>query len=580
MAGRLAENIFLALPALRDAGATAYGLRLDRERYGAHYRRTLERIAERDTWTGGRMEEYQAHRLREIVERAYRHVPYYQSLFRRLGPTPADFASAADLQKLPVLEKEALRAAPEQFLDERLDPSRLIMETTSGTTGIPTRIFLTPQARQEHYAFFEARCRRVAGLRYGEDPFVTFGVKRVVPVERTRPPFWCYNYAAQQLYMSVFHLAERHLASYCGELRRRPYRAMVGYGSAMATLARYMLDHGICDLRIPLAITSGEMLLPAQREAIERAFACRVFDQYGCTELAFFASEGRCGRMHLSPDYGVFEIVDERGNALPPGRTGSVLGTSLINDAQILLRLRVGDMASLDAVPCACGSPLPVIGAVAGRRMNCIVLPDGHLLHRIGKVAAGVPAVKQYQIVQEAIGVFTVYVVAGPEFGGAEAAEVARNVSASVGRAEIRVEVVDRIQRGPGGKCATVVSRVAAPAVPRASQETEPAPDITVVVESRRGAKSFVCARRATVAEVLGAVARDFGMAHGDRLLLVPAASPGTALLAERTLDSYGIGDGTLLVLTAVGGAASPAGYRPGAPGGPTDDTPIPGEAE
>ncbi len=575
MPNRLAERVFFALPALRNVWATAYGVMLDHERYGDEYRSALDRIRQRETWSSGRMLEYQGRRLGEIVGIAFRHVPYYREMFRKLGLSPDDFAGAPDLTKLPILEKEAVRADPERFLDERLDRSRLTVETTSGTTGTSTRIFLTPRALQEHYAFFEARCRRVAGLRYGEDPHVTFGARRVVPVDRDRPPFWCYNYAGKQLYMSVFHLADPHLAYYCDELRRRPYRALVGYASAMAALARYILQENIRDIRIPLAITSGESLLASHREDIERAFGSRVFDQYGCTELAFFGAERPCGRMHLSPDYSVLEIVDDDGAPVPPGRNGHVLGTSLINDAQILLRYRVGDMASLAAGGCGCGSPLPVLESIEGRSMNAIILPDGHRLYRIGDVASRIGRVKQYQVVQEAVGLFTIYVVAAKGFGKADAGQMAENLAASIGPARILVEVVDRIVRGPAGKSATVVSRVAAPEIASGCIEANPPAEITVAVHCGLGTRSLRCARQARVEEVIASAAQDFGMSHGDRLLLVSAASPGAALEPERTLDSYGIANGMTLVLMAVGASGRPAGYRPGNHSNSTaDDTP------
>src|SRR5215469_6885096 len=102
MPSRLAEKLFLALPAFRDVGATAYGLMLDRERYGADYREALNRILERDVWTSARMLDYQSRRLREIVEIAFRHVPYYREVFRSRGLSLDDFTSARDLQKLPI----------------------------------------------------------------------------------------------------------------------------------------------------------------------------------------------------------------------------------------------------------------------------------------------------------------------------------------------------------------------------------------------------------------------------------------------------------------------------------------------
>jgi phenylacetate-coenzyme A ligase PaaK-like adenylate-forming protein len=300
----LAQKVYLALPGLRNGAATVKGLLVNRERYGNRYKEALGRIEARAGWTAANMLDYQAARLRDLVGIAARHVPYYRELFRQHGLSPNDIRCPEDLRKLPILEKDPVRADPLRFVDERLNSRRLLTDTTTGTTGTPIRVLMTPAVLQEHYAFFEVRCRRPTGFRYGLDPFITFGVRRVVAAHRTVPPFWCYNYSARQLYMSVYHLAPGYLRHYCIELKRRPYQLVMGYPSAIAALARYVVQEGIAGVRIPLAITSGETLHPAQRRLIEQAFHGRVIDQYGCAELSVLAVEGLCGALHLSPDYG------------------------------------------------------------------------------------------------------------------------------------------------------------------------------------------------------------------------------------------------------------------------------------
>ena len=55
------------------------------------------------------------------------------------------------------------------------------------------------------------------------------------------------------------------------------------------------------------------MLLPHQRESIEQAFACPVFDYYGLAERAVFASECEQHRgLHLNADFGLCELLDEQ----------------------------------------------------------------------------------------------------------------------------------------------------------------------------------------------------------------------------------------------------------------------------
>jgi phenylacetate-CoA ligase len=222
------------------------------------------------------------------------------------------------------------------------------------------------------------------------------------------------------------------------------------------------MEEGIDWIRIPLAITSGETLHPEQRRDIEQTLGCHVFDQYGCAELCVLAAEGRCGSLHLSPDYGITEVVDDRGEPVADGMPGHVICTGLVNSAQILLRYRIGDTGALAAHPCGCGSGLPVLQGLEGRSANAILLPDGRKLYRMAAVAGEIPTIRAYQIVQEAVGRFTLYVVPAEGFRSADGARAARNLALSVGPAAIRVECVSDISRGKGGKFATVVSRVTA----------------------------------------------------------------------------------------------------------------------
>ena len=90
-------------------------------------------------------------------------------------------------------------------------------------------------------------------------------------------------------------------------------------------------------MRPRLIFTSGELLDPATRRAIEDGFGAPVFDIYGCTELKEIAWEcpAHAG-LHLNADWILLEVD-------PPGSAGKILVTPLYSRAMPLLRYEVGD---------------------------------------------------------------------------------------------------------------------------------------------------------------------------------------------------------------------------------------------
>ncbi len=88
------------------------------------------------------IERAQRRQLRATVAHAHEHVPYYRETMRRLGLGPADFETANDLAKLPLIEREQLQRDPEYFVS-RAEPLAKYSELhTSGSTGEPIAFFL------------------------------------------------------------------------------------------------------------------------------------------------------------------------------------------------------------------------------------------------------------------------------------------------------------------------------------------------------------------------------------------------------------------------------------------------------
>jgi phenylacetate-CoA ligase len=258
--------------------------------------------------------------------------------------------------------------------------------------------------------------------------------------------------------MSVFHLSPVYLSHYCQEIKKRPYHAIMGYPSALQALAQYILDTGENGFQFRTAVTSGEVLHSHQRRVIEQALGCQVFDQYGCTEICVFAAQCQEGSMHISPDYGVLEVVDNGGKPVPVGTAGEIVCTGLLNDAHVLIRYRLGDRGALSDEPCRCGSPLPVLKSIEGRTGDVFVLPNGRRLGILGDEMYGVSSVAEWQLIQEAPDLFTLCVVPAKGYSKTDGEQILKNFRHDLPGVTIHIKTVPAIERGPGGKRPLYVS--------------------------------------------------------------------------------------------------------------------------
>src|SRR5207249_4102303 len=160
----------------------------------------------------------------------------------------------------------------------------------------PLVLWRSRRTLEQLYALSAARTRLWHGVT-GNDRWAMLGGQLVVPVEQARPPFWVWNAALRQLYLSSYHLARELIPYYLDALARYRIVYLYGYASSMTALALEALRLGRRDLRLRVAITNSEPLLKHQRAAIADAFGCPVRETYGMAETVAAASECDAGAL-------------------------------------------------------------------------------------------------------------------------------------------------------------------------------------------------------------------------------------------------------------------------------------------
>ena len=453
-------------PVLQSALLSAYGLLWRQRRLGGAFHRYVAEYAARDFLSAAEWQAYQGDRLAALLRHALQAVPAYRRL-----PIRADALQLLEagrpfeaLQLFPLLDKEALRRAPHDFVASE-PGGRLGAALTSGTTGTPLRIMASADTHRRFMAAYEARVRRWAGVGYG-DRRVMIGGRLIVPAQDRRGPFWRTNWAEHQLYMSAFHIGPDTALRYAQAIVRFAPRYLVGYASALWALADELERQGWRAPQ-PLAavLTSSEPLRPDMRATLSQVWGCRVYDGYSGVESCCLAGECGHGRLHLNPDVGVVEFLESEGD--PPQGTEpreieprEMVATGLLNFDQPLIRYRTGDMAVPSAAPCGCGRSMPVIEELVGRVEDDVILRDGTRVRRFHSLPLGLADVRSVQVVQESPDEFVLNVVADGALSEPSRRALVSRLQERCGAARVEVRTVLEQERSRNGKFRAVVNRM------------------------------------------------------------------------------------------------------------------------
>jgi phenylacetate-CoA ligase len=447
-------------PPVQELVAGIYSRGRSQMKYGAKFYEYLTDLERTQWYNDDELQTLQDEKVRRLIWHAYRHVPYYQSLFDKLGIAPHQVGSRDDLVHLPYLEKDTVQKRSGDFRSSLYRDSRSVEHfQSSGTTGKALDIYVSRDCLQMEKAFSWLH-RSWGGIRPG-DRLAAFVGFPVVPVRRKRPPFWVYDRVEDRMIFSLQHMSKVNLPAYSDQLTRFQPLFISGYPTAIYLMALYLCDAGMTSVRPKAVFTASETLLPHQRPVIEQAFGCRLFDWYGAVELIANVVQCEHGSYHIKPEYGVVEILNPDGTPTIPGQIGELVCTGLNNLAMPFIRYRVGDTAVPKDGVCSCGRGGKLVERITGRTEDVVVTPDGRYLGRLDFVFKGLLNVEEAQLIQETHDHLRVRIVQRPGYTEQDTARILSNLEERLGTdIKVTLEPVERIPRTASGKFRYVISKV------------------------------------------------------------------------------------------------------------------------
>ena len=414
------------------------------------------RHLERTQWLSrARLRELQFDRLKEHLEFAYGHVPYYRHLFDEYDAQPHRIQTLDDFQKIPYLTRDTLRR---EFDSLRANISMRGKHkiSTGGSSGSPVAILADPK-RNSFIDAARLRAHRWFQADIGEREIVVWGS----PIEITRQDY-IRNIRDRFLnsrLLSAFNLGETNLAAYAEEIIRFKPVKMYGYASALYVLAQYFRRS---KRRPPnclkVVFATAEPLFEFQRRTIEEVFETKVAVEYVARDAGLMANECPDGGLHI-PLEGMLIELDTVS-----GMSGEVVVTNLDSMAMPIVRYRTGDVAVWQNEVCHCGRGLPLLKSIEGRQTDFLLTPDGRLIHALAViyVLREVPEIEQFQVLQDSLRNISVKIVPYREFGPRVEQTIVQRLKAILGsEMVIEITVYPVIDTSASGKFRYVLSNVA-----------------------------------------------------------------------------------------------------------------------
>jgi phenylacetate-CoA ligase len=318
------------------------------------------------------LRELQLERLKKIVRKLWKRVPYYRHKMQVVGVTPSDIKTLEDIRKLPFTTKDDLRLCyPYEAFAEPLDKVVRI-HASSGTTGKPTVVGYT-RRDLDMWTDLVARFLVAGGL----------SSKDIVHIAFTYGLFtggFGLHYGAERVGASVIPVSGGRSERQITIMRDFGSTALVCTPSYAVYLAEIMQGMGVtpAQLKLKLGFFGGEFWTEHMRTEIQSKLGIFATDNYGLSEILGPGVSGECREqkgMHIWEDHFYPEVIDpDTCEPRNPAQGGELVLTTLTKEAIPLVRYRTRDICRLMTDPCPCGRTGVRMSKVSGRSDDMLII--------------------------------------------------------------------------------------------------------------------------------------------------------------------------------------------------------------
>jgi putative adenylate-forming enzyme len=313
-----------------------------------------------------RLERFQQRRWQRFQKNVLSKSPFYRSLYEGNSPLSAfplmnksQFMAHFDaINTVGIKQKEALQVALQAENERDFSPEieGITVGLSTGTSGTRGLFLVSSRERAQWTAMV---LRRVVPLRLFRKQKVAFFLRANSNLYRS-----VQSASLEFRFYDIFQPME-YLAADLAEFQPQ---ILAAQPSVLVDLAERQLA-GELLLRPEHLISFAEVLYPADREFIQRAFPLPLREVYQCTE-GFLGVTCAQGTLHLNEDIAIFEKRYLDAQRFIP------IITDFTRSSQPIVRYELNDVLVEKKEPCPCGSCFTALERIEGREDDVLIFVD------------------------------------------------------------------------------------------------------------------------------------------------------------------------------------------------------------
>ncbi|RXP61851.1 phenylacetate--CoA ligase family protein [Lutibacter sp. HS1-25] len=338
----------------------------------------------------------------KLINHAYYHTEYYRALMDFNNLKPEDIKTSADLMKLPVLTKQLVKNNISKLTSNDEYSKHLIKITSSGSTGEQGVIYRSRMSEDISRASWLRNNSMIGWMPLDKtawiwaSPLQNKTYKKGLLVRFKM-------FLNRKIILNSFNYSESDFPIWYENILRFKPKVLYGNSSIIGEFANFLIKTNLSLPTIKKVVCTTEQL--RNRELIEKAFKCKVFDQYGSSEIVAIGIEINENEMLFTDDVVVLNINESQ----------EFLFTPLFSFGFPLINYKLGDTGdSADIHDISKTYPFPIMNLKIGRTTDKFLTENNRKISTssLGSYMAKFDlGIKEHKVIQTNYKDFDIYFI-------------------------------------------------------------------------------------------------------------------------------------------------------------------------